>query len=41
MVQAQTLSKPAPAWFYAFVEWICSFSFTLPKKEEENYFLID
>jgi hypothetical protein len=40
MAQAHILPKPAPAWFYALVEWICNFSFTRPKKEEENYFLI-
>jgi len=41
MTESLTLAKPAPAWFYAIVEWIHSLNFKRKISIEENYFLID
>jgi hypothetical protein len=40
MTQGISLQKPAPAWFYAFIEWVQRWQFAGKKQQEENYFLI-
>jgi hypothetical protein len=41
MAEALYLSKPAPAWFYAILEWIHTLNFRRKRPDEVNYFLID
>jgi len=41
MAEALYLSKPAPAWFYAIVEWIHTLNFRRKRPDDVNYFLID
>jgi hypothetical protein len=41
MTESLILAKPAPAWFYALIEWIQNLNYRRKISSEENYFLID